>query len=261
MRAGNRRTAVAPFRYAMYKQQRRFCCLSGLVLVVVGLGRREQAKAERRLRIIAAARDLIRKTGDTDLSMRTIAQKAKVSLATPYNLFGSKRAVVIAVLEDDRDYAERLSKLRAPDALEHVFQALALFLSYYTEDPEFYRTLWKMLLDTSGRDGGGLATAPRRAQNHAMWRTLIEAAQREGLIEDDISAEVLERSLSHTLNGVMLGWVVGAIETNQMLPAVGYGYALKLRGAATKLGRDKLAKKITAYQKFLSRPQKRAAAA
>src|SRR5215469_14755098 len=40
------------------------------VAIVVGLGRREEAKAERRRRIIAAARDLIRQTGDTNLSMR-----------------------------------------------------------------------------------------------------------------------------------------------------------------------------------------------
>jgi AcrR family transcriptional regulator len=231
------------------------------MLAVSVLGRREEAKAERRLRIIAAARDLIRKTGETDLSMRTIAQKAKVSLATPYNLFGSKRAVVIAVLEDDRDFAERLSNLHPVNAIEQIFQALALTTSYYTDDPDFYRTLWKMLLDTSGKDGGGLATPQRRARSHAMWRTLIEKAQREGLIEQEISADVLERSLSHTFNGVMLGWVVGAIDTNQMLPAAGYGYALKLKGAATKAGRERLSKKIATYQKFLSRIHRRAAAA
>ena len=49
-------------------------------MALTGLGRREQAKAERRLRIMAAARDLIRETGDTDLSMRTIAKRAKVRL-------------------------------------------------------------------------------------------------------------------------------------------------------------------------------------
>ena len=48
-------------------------------------GRREQAKAERRSRIVRAARDLIRETGDTDLSMRMIAGRAGVSL-TPAQL-------------------------------------------------------------------------------------------------------------------------------------------------------------------------------
>ena len=53
------------------------------------IGRREQAKAERKLRIVRAARDLIRETGHTDLSMRALSKRADVSLSTPYNLFGS----------------------------------------------------------------------------------------------------------------------------------------------------------------------------
>lgn len=61
-------------------------------------GRREQAKAERRDKIVRAARDLIRETGDMNLSMRMIAKRAEVSVATFYNLFGSKRAIVMAVL-------------------------------------------------------------------------------------------------------------------------------------------------------------------
>lgn len=225
-----------------------------------GPGRREQAKTERRLRIISAARDLIRETGDTNLSMRTIAKRAKVSLATPYNLFGSKRAVVLAVLEDERDFAERFASITPVNALERIFQALTLAMGYYTDDPDFYRTLWKALLDTSGKEGGGLATPQRRAQSHALWRGLIEAAQREGYLERDISADALERSLSFTFNGVMLSWVMEAIDTDDMLPAAGYGYALKLQGAATKSGRERLSKKVAAYQKSLTKAQRRAAA-
>ena len=58
------------------------------------MSRREEAKAERRHRIVTAARDLIRETGDTGLSMRAIAARANVSLSTPYNLFGSKGAIL-----------------------------------------------------------------------------------------------------------------------------------------------------------------------
>jgi AcrR family transcriptional regulator len=227
---------------------------------VVGLGRREEAKAERRLRIIGAARDLIRETGDTNLSMRTIAKRAKVSLATPYNLFGSKRAVVLAVLEDERDFAKRFASLHPVNSLDHIFQALTMRVGYYTGDPDFYRTLWKALLDTSGKEGGGLATPQRRAQSHAMWRTLIENAQRDGYLDYAIAADGVERSLAHTFNGIMLSWVMDAIETEHVLPVSGYGYALTLQGAATKAGRERLSKKIAAYHKSLTRTPRRAAA-
>ena len=87
------------------------------------MSRREEAKDERRRRIITAARDLIRETGDMGLSMRAIAARANVSLSTPYNLFGSKRAIVVAVLEDIREFHERFAKLRSVNAVERVFQA------------------------------------------------------------------------------------------------------------------------------------------
>jgi AcrR family transcriptional regulator len=223
-------------------------------------GRREQAKTERRHRIVAAARDLIRETGDTNLSMRTIAKRAKVSLGTPYNLFGSKRAVVLAVLEDERDFAERFAKLHPINAIERIFQALTLAVGYYADDPDFYRTLWTALLDTSGKEADGLATPQRRAQSHALWRTLIENAQRDGYLDREISATALERNLSFAFNGVMLSWVMGGIATGEMLAAAGYAYALALQGAATKHGRERLQKKIAVYQKHLTR-QRRVVAA
>ena len=222
-------------------------------------GRREEAKSERRLRIISAARDLIRERGHTNLSMRTIAKRAKVSLGTPYNLFGSKRAVVLAVLEDERDFAERFANLHPLDPIERIFQALTLAVGYYTDDPDFYRTLWKALLDTSSREGAaGLATPERRAQSHALWRKLIENAQRGGALAREVSAVALERNLAYAFNGVMLSWVLGGIDTCDMLPAAGFAYALALKGAATKSGREHLTKRIATYQKHLAR--RRAAA-
>jgi len=221
--------------------------------MIAGLGRREQAKAERRLRIIAAARDLIRETGETNLSMRTIAKRAQVSLATPYNLFGSKRAVVLSVLEDEREFAERFASLHPVNSIERIFQALTLRVGFYTDDPVFYRTLWKALFDTTGKEGDGLATPQRRAQARAMWRSLVENMQREGFIDAELSSDALERTLTHTFNGVMLAWVMDALETDQMLAAAGFGYAIALQGAATPAGRERIAKKTAMYQKMLAR--------
>lgn len=222
----------------------------------VGIGRREQAKAERRLRIIGAARNLIRETGDTNLSMRTIAKRAQVSLATPYNLFGSKRAVVLAVLEDVRDFAERFAALHPVNSLERIFQALTLAMDYYVKDPDFYRTLWKALLDTSGKEDSEISTPQSRAQNRAFWQSLIEDAQKDGFLEADIRADMLERNMSYTFNGVMLAWVMGQIDSEDMVPAAGFGYALKLQGAATASGRERLAKKVASYQKMLAKARR-----
>lgn len=215
--------------------------------------RREQAKAERRLKIVRAARDLIRETGDTNLSMRMIAQRAEVSVATPYNLFGSKRAVVMAVLEDERDFLHRFNALKVDNAIDRIFEAHALGASYFTQDPDFYRPLWKALLDTNGEDDTGLATPERQEQTRAAWRWLLSAAQKEGLLQSDMPVELLERTMSHLGNGIMLSWAMDALPTHELLPSAALGYALVLSAAATPAGRVHLDKHIAANRKLLAK--------
>ena len=216
-------------------------------------GRREQAKAERRTRIVRAARDLIRETGDTDLSMRMIAKRAGVSLTTPYNLFGSKRAVVLAVFEDERDFVVRFSRLQAANALDRIFDAHDLAMRYFIDDPDFYRTLWKALLNTQGADSTGLATPERLERNRAAWRALLESAQDEGLLGRAVSSDMLERALSSFANGTMLAWAMGVLPTQALGPNTALGYALALRGAATSEGAAILQAHILRCQDALAR--------
>ncbi len=216
-------------------------------------GRREQAKAERRSRIVRAARDLIRETGDTDLSMRTIAKRAGVSLTTPYNLFGSKHAVVLAVFEDERDFVVRFGRLEAANALDRIFAAHDLGMSYFLEDPDFYRALWKALLNTQGADSTGLSTPDRLERSRAAWRALIEDAQDEGLTDRSVSSDTLERALSQASNGAMLAWAMGTLPTSALGPTAALGYALALRGAATPAGAVILLARILSCQDILAR--------
>jgi AcrR family transcriptional regulator len=65
------------------------------------MSNREEAKHKRRRQIVRDARALMQKTGDTGFSMRALAEQAGVSIATPYNLFGSKQTIMFAVLDDD----------------------------------------------------------------------------------------------------------------------------------------------------------------
>lgn len=222
------------------------------------MSRREDAKEERRRRITTAARDLIRETGDAGLSMRAIAARANVSLSTPYNLFGSKRAIVVAVLEDIREFHERFAKLRSSDAVERIFQALALSIRYYVDDPEFYRTLWTGVFDMSGKE---VRAALARPERDAFWLALVDAASKEGALLPRIDTVQLLRDLDLTFGAVMLNWVLGSLGVEELQAAAGYGYALTLRGAAAAEWQDRLAEKIDDYQQRLQAPSRGAEAA
>ena len=190
--------------------------------------------------------------------MRAIAARAGVSLATPYNLFGSKRAIVLAVLEDVREFHERFSRLHPVNGLDRIFQALSLTLNYYVGDPDFYRTLWASVFDTSGKE---VRTALINPQSYAFWRALVDQADREGSFLADIDIDSLLRSLDFTFGAVMLNWALGELVAEELEPAVGLGYALALRGAATPEAAVGLEKRVIQYQKQVLALRKRASAA
>ena len=63
----------------------------------------DAGKLKRRRAILDAAREIITTLGDAGLTMRALAARAGVSPATPYNLFGSKQAVLQAVYDADQE--------------------------------------------------------------------------------------------------------------------------------------------------------------
>jgi AcrR family transcriptional regulator len=219
------------------------------------IGRREAGKAERRERIIHAARELIRETGNAGLSMRVLAAKAGVSLATPYNLFGSKRAIVLAVLQDVREFHDRFSHLRATDPLERIFVAIDIQIEIYVADPAFYKTMWAAVFDTSD-DLRATLWNPKR---DAFWRGLIAAAAEAGALASEINQEWLQRQLDHLFRCIMLDWVVGILEVDAVAPAARHGYALILKGACTPEWRGPLHARVLESQERLVELQARAA--
>ena len=222
------------------------------------MSRREDAKAERRERIVTAARDLIRETGDTGLSMRAIAARANVSLSTPYNLFGSKRAILVAVLGDIREFHDRFERLGVASAVEKILQAVSMSVDFYVDDPDFYRTLWAGVFDMGGKE---VRSALSRPERDAFWLALVNAAAREGALLPQIETAALLRALDLTFGAVMHGWVLGTLSAEELAPTMGFGYALTLGGAATHAWRERLADKALDYQEQLATVTRRSAAA
>jgi AcrR family transcriptional regulator len=212
--------------------------------------KREQAKEGRRKRIVEAVRALMRETGETNLSMRAIAARANVSLATPYNLFGSKRGVVMAVLEDAREFQEKFSTLKNLSAVERIFRALSITLAYHVQDPELYRTLWSSLLDPRGA-GDELRTELITPQNSLFWRGLLEEARREGAIAPDVDMDLLQQTLNGQFAAVMLNWIMGGGSVRELEPAACFGYATALCAFATESFRPEIRRQMLTFQSQL----------
>ena len=98
---------------------------------------REHNKATNRRKILDAAKALMQEGGLEALSMRALAERASVSSRTPYNLFGSKTAVLIGLL--DAPLAQLEAAVPSSDGvlltllgmLEPAYRAYAPELDYY----------------------------------------------------------------------------------------------------------------------------------
>jgi AcrR family transcriptional regulator len=207
-------------------------------------GRREAGKTERKQRIIRAARQLIRETGNAGLSMRALAVRAGVSLATPYNLFGSKRAIVLAVLEDVREFQHRFSSVQSVDPLERIFSAVDIAMDFYLGDPTFYKTLWAAVFDT----GDEVRDAILNPARHAFWQGLLDDAAAAGVLAPALDRTLLGRHLDSLFRAVMLDWVVGDIRPEALAATARMGYALILKGACSSEWRGPLQARILESQ-------------
>jgi AcrR family transcriptional regulator len=194
------------------------------------MNRREAGKAERRRLIIQAALNLIRENSGPGLSMRNLAVRAGVSFATPYSLFGSKHAIVVAVLQDVRGYRERFDSVLAADPVERIFAALDVAIEFYVGDPALYRTLWAAFFDASNGSPGEILHRER----DALWRRLIFDAACAGAFADDIDLGLLLQQLEFTFRSVMFEWVAGEVSQERLGHLARHGYAMILLGAAAK---------------------------
>jgi AcrR family transcriptional regulator len=209
------------------------------------MGRREEAKAERRDRIIRAARELIRETGDAGLSMRVLAKRAGVSLTTPYNLFGSKRAIVVGALQFAGPFTEAMQRLAGKDPMARIFGAVKIAIDLYADDPQFYRALFVAVFDIGAGEEYRSLFGPSR---HAFWKALVEEARAAGQLNGDFDADLFTSNLEQVFLSALLRWVTNEIAAEAMEPWVGYGFALALSAVAGEPARSDLTRRRELYE-------------
>ena len=191
----------------------------------------------------------MQQTGSTGFSMRTLAEKAGVSIATPYNLFGSKQAIMYAVLDADLEvYQERLAALNV-DKIEIFFKAVSLATSLYGTEPAFYRAVLTAVYNDGGTEFRSMFGGPR----HAMWRGLVQTAVDAGLLDADVDVDALAITLAHIFFSCILEWAAGELSLAELEVRTQYGFALTLLAMATPANAKRLRERALLLQKRLRR--------
>lgn len=162
---------------------------------------REKAKAENREKIKAAAAEIIRREGMEKLTMRHLAEVAGVSLRTPYNLFGSKTDVLIALLDEASfGISDPLQDDGSQLVLEGLLAAVDRMGAFFDRDEIFYRDVF----------WGIMSSEPVDARRAGYERTieLVSDSVKKAIAAKELDAETDAKKLGEHL-AILLMSVLG----------------------------------------------------
>jgi AcrR family transcriptional regulator len=221
------------------------------------ISRRERHKDERRARIIDAAYALLREVGADELSVKMIADRADVSAATIYNLFGTKAAVLAKVYERDFEaFAARMAAAGSPSALDAMFDTIRIVADLYRSDPSFYRGMSIQ----NPRAEPELVVAvqePRRG----FWKMLLERAIGQRDLHPETRTDLVSSAILQLGGGTFGAWCADLISIDEMEMQTCYGIARMLLGVAQPSARTRLQSRIEAIEKAIPREGEPAATA
>lgn len=197
----------------------------------------ERSKAKRRQAIVSAARELIRETGETGLSMRALAARANVSLATPYNLFGSKQGVLVALSNIEAEAFGKMFQAQAStNSLSRIFEYVDMTFSLYRSDEKYWRVMLRILYRSEDAQLRERLRKPRVRFLRALLKDAIVA----GNLDSELSVDFVSRALFGIYLYTVQEWVHEQISLERARLETGFGYSLILLAEAAEHAKPEL---------------------
>jgi AcrR family transcriptional regulator len=218
----------------------------------------EEHKAERRARILAAARELIAERGYDGLTMRDLARASRVSVPTLYNLFGGKQALLLGELESTfAAVVAGIATARTGGVVDRALATCDAGNADLLAVPRYSREL--ILLFLTSPD-----TAPLRRSSAESYAELMAGVLRDGQAAGEIEPWVdplihARRMFAH-YQLTMIEWARGEITADAFRAATRYGVCAMLLGVARGRAQRRLAAELRDVQTTMTGTARRAKA-
>jgi AcrR family transcriptional regulator len=206
----------------------------------------DEHKAERRSRILAAARRLIAERGYDGLTMRDLARASHVSVPTLYNLFGGKSALLFAELEETfRTVAASLQTAGEGSVVERAFAVCEAGNRDLLAVPRYSRELVHLFLVSEDTQTIRRTIAQRYI---AMMAGILRDGRAAGeLVAWADPVAVATRMFAHYVHA-MIEWAKSEIDDEQFGAATFYGMSLMLLGLTRGRVARELARRAQEFQ-------------
>ncbi|MEO1658398.1 MAG: TetR/AcrR family transcriptional regulator [Pseudomonadota bacterium] len=181
-------------------------------------------------RIVRAADEIIRADGVKKLTMRRLAEEAGVALKTPYNVFGSKTGVLIALLNGAiAPLMEDIDRKGGHLVVDDLFAMLESTKQIFGADEDFFRgVFWEVMTSDHPE---ARAVAHGRITQVVIDR--VAAAQAADEIVPEVAAAALGGQLGLNLLANMGSWAGGHLTIDGAMDHTKAVWASLLVGAVT----------------------------
>lgn len=167
--------------------------------------RRAVNRAKRVAALLDSAHRLVEEGGSTDFTMQQLAAAAGLSLATTYNIIGTKAAVLYALLDAGLDsLAEAQRALQAAEPERRLEENARTAVRFFANEERYYRPLMRYLL--------GIYEPEKRplfmARAIAFWRIAVSGGASDGQVAlSPTPGETFARALHVSFIGALDLWV------------------------------------------------------
>lgn len=188
-----------------------------------------------------AASELIAERDDGSFSMPELAKRAGLSLATPYNLFGSKAAVLAKVFERlVRSFHRDPAWMEGLPASARIVGVVDRLVIAYEEQGRLFRNLWKALygLDLSEHRDLNLSLS------NEIIHPLVASLAADAMIPADIPLEVVENTLVRLFDANFEMWAAQDWSPHRLRAQLRTSFALVFLGLLDAQERERLAEVI-----------------
>jgi AcrR family transcriptional regulator len=212
--------------------------------------------AERRRRILAAARSIVAARGYEALTMRELARASRVTVPTLYNLIGGKEAVLAAAVEEQTArFLARVERRRGASPAARLLAVIEACTRELLALPAYYRTLLRVLYAAD-------AARPVRARVDAALggelAAALDAIAAGGELEGWVERRALLASLRTQLGASALAWAVGGLDDARFPAVATHQACLTLLGVTKGRSQAALLRAARTSQRRLGRTSPRA---
>ncbi len=208
---------------------------------------REENIEKRRQRILAAARQVIASKGPEALSMRALGARARLSVTTLYNLFGTKDDILVALIEDGvATVGPILQDESTSDPFAAVQGLTVSPVAYLIENARIFRPM--IAVGLYGNRGRAPHMQMLYGRLIASIEQLIEAAQAKQYFTQAISPRLVAAEVFYSFRQALEDWGAGLIEDDAFLRRVQVGVHFVLLAVATDKVQANVQRHVTNIQ-------------